>query len=190
MGFFDWVRSVGKSAVKTVSSVGKAIGSGVRTVGKQALRVGHIASQGLNLAVGTVRDVANKVSDIPVLGEVARGLLDTPIGRRIKELFDTAEDVNRALIEAVEIGDRVDKFGDQLSTLTPSDLKDPATRRRLMDESVSIGRSIGKSTVAKKASQIPQVKKAIDKFNQQQTALGKKIGKDNVQKIKKAIRGQ
>lgn len=179
---------LGKITSGIKKGLGKAVG-GVRHLGKQALKTAKGVSGILNFGVGAVKGIAREIESLPVLGIIAKSLLDTPLGEQVKSVFNTAEDINQGLIEAVQIGDKVDKLGDRLANITSSELADPKARRDLVRASIAIGREIQKSKVGKKASKIPVVKNSISKYNKQQKVLQKKLGlnKEDVQKIKKQI---
>jgi len=181
MGLFSWVK-------KTARSVGKTLTSGISHVGKSAISIGRGISGVIDKGIDIVKKGAAVVEKIPVVGQAAKALLDTPVGRQIKGAFDTVQDVNDALKEAVDIGqgvvDLADSINAKLSKGTPS----KSEAKALINEAAKIGRKINKSKVSKKANKIPEVKRNIKKFNKLVKRLEKVAGKGEVQKLKQIVR--
>lgn len=192
MGFFSnlasGISNIGKSVASTVSNVGKSVGSAVQNLGKGALGVGRVVSGVLDTAVDTVKTVAGEAVKIPVVGALLQGAMDTPIGKQIQNAFKTVEDINEALKQAISIGNRIEKFVDDVSGLSAEDLKNPSVRLRMGNEISNIHRDIQNSKVGQKVSQIPAFKRQVDKFNSVSNRVQNKLGKETVEKIKKDIR--
>lgn len=188
MGFFDAIKRIGKRVTSTVSSIGKSVGSAVQTVGKGALGAARIASGVLDTAVGTVKTVAGEAVKIPVVGALLEAALDTPLGKQVKNTFKSVEDINEALKEAVSIGNRIEKFAEDVAAMGPEGLKNPSNRLKLANDITTIHRDIQNSAVGKKVSSIPAFKRQVDRFNNVSNKVQGKLGKETVERIKKDIR--
>lgn len=194
MGFWDAISSVGsgivnigKGAVGAVTTVGKAVGNAAQTVGKGALAVASGVSKGLDTAINTVETVAGKVAALPVVGELAKLAMNTPIGVQIQSAFNTAKEINDALKEAVSIGNKINDFVDGLSKISPADLQNPSKRLEISNAIISIQRDIGNSTVGQKIGSVPAFKKQVDKFADVSNKVQSKLGPEAVAKIKKDL---
>lgn len=188
MGLFDAISNIGKSIASGVQSVGKSIGNTVSNVGKGVLGVGRIASGALDTAVNAVKSVAGEAAKIPVVGELLKAAMDTPIGKQVANAFRSVEDVNEALKEAVSIGNRIEKFAQDVSELGVEGLKNPSNRQRLSTEIINIHRDIQNSKVGQKISSIPAFQKQVKKFNDVSNKVQGKLGKETVERIKRDVR--
>lgn len=188
MGLFDAISNIGKSVVSGVQSIGKSVASGVTNIGKGALGVARIASGALDSAIGTVKTVAGEAAKIPVAGELLKSLLDSPIGRQVQSAFQSVEEVNEALKEAVSIGNRIEKFADEVSNVGVEGLKNPSNRQRLSTEIININRDIQNSKVGQKVSSIPAFQRQVKKFNDASNKVQSKLGKETVERIKRDVR--
>lgn len=191
MGFWNTLSTgivnIGKGAADAVITVGKAAGNATQTLGKGVLAVASGVSKGLDSALNTVETVAGKVAELPIIGELAKLAMNTPIGVQIQSAFNTAKEINDALKEAVSIGNKINEFVDRLSTLSPADLQNPSKRLEISNAIISIQRDLGTSTIGRKIGAVPAFKKQVDKFVMVSNKVQSKLGTETVAKIKKEL---